>query len=198
MEQPEARRQEDAWRRLYRLWGISALDAQNGCAQAHAHSLDCLRGEGGLAQLAGIDRPAIVRVADAQGAPRWLVIERLQDGLVTFAAGGARTVVGIDKLDGYGLAEFALLWRPPAGTRGILSAGDRGPGVAWLVRRLAAAGALASTVRPDRVYDAAVVKGVRSFQRSRGLEPDGIAGPKTLILLDRDPAPWTPTLVAEG
>jgi general secretion pathway protein A len=198
LDQPEAGRQEEAWRWIYRLWGIGARDAQNGCAQALAHGLDCLRGEGGLEQLRRIDRPAIVRVDDRQGAPRWLVLERLQDRQVTLVAGGARTVVDSGKLDGYDIREFVLLWRPPAQTRGMLAAGDRGPGVAWLVRRLGAVGAMAGVTRPDQAYDEAVAEGVRRFQRSRGLKPDGVAGPETLIYHDGDPAPGTPTLAGAG
>jgi len=149
MEQPEAQRQNEAWGWLYRLWGIRAGDVENGCAPALVHGLACLRGEGGLEQLRRLNRPAIVRVYDSQGAPRWLVLERLQDRLVTLAAGGARTVVDIEKLEGYDIREFVLLWRPPAPTRGKSAAGSA---------------------------------------------DDGVAGPETLILLDGEPAPGTPTL----
>ncbi len=194
LEQPEARQQREAWRWLYRRWGIRAGDDENGCAQSLVHGLDCLRGEGGLEQLRRLDRPAIVRVYDQQGAPRWLVLERLQDRQVTLVAGGARTVVDIGKLDGYGIRQFVLLWRPPEQTRGTLAAGDRGIGVAWLVRQLGLAAGVTPAAVTDPVFNETVAAAVRGFQRSRGLEPDGIAGPETLILLDRDPAPGTPTL----
>ena len=133
------------------------------------HGLDCLRGEGGLEQLRRLNRPAIVRVYDSQGAPRWLVLERLQGRQVTLAAGGARTVVDIDKLAGYDIGEFVLLWRPPAHTRGTLAAGDRGAGVAWLVRRLGAAGGATSGAAADPLFDETVADAVRRFQRAAGI-----------------------------
>jgi general secretion pathway protein A len=191
LEQPEAQREDEAWRWLYRLWGVRARDGENGCTQAAVHGLDCLRGEGGLERLRRLDRPAIVRVYDSAGAARWLVLERLHEGQATFAAGGARTAVDAGKLGGYAIGEFTLLWRAPEGTRGTLAPGDRGPGVNWLARRL---GAPVAPAAADAAFDEALAARVRAFQRANGLEADGVAGPQTLMLLDRDPAPGTPTL----
>ena len=87
-----------------------------------------------------------------------------------------------------------LLWRPPANTRGTLAAGDRGSGVAWLVKRLGPAGGALSGAASGQVFDERVTDAVRRFQRAAGIVADGVAGPETLILLDGDPAPGTPTL----
>jgi len=194
LEQPEAQQQNEAWGWLYRLWGIRVGDGENGCAQALVHGLDCLRGEGGLEQLRRLNRPAVVRVYDAQAAPRWLVLERLQGRQVTLAAGGARTVVDIDKLEGYDIREFVLLWRPPAHTRGTLAAGDSGAGVAWLAQRLGPTRGAPARAVADQAFNETLSEAVRRFQRGAGIAADGIAGPETLILLDREPAPGTPTL----
>jgi general secretion pathway protein A len=194
LEQPEAQLQSEAWAWLYRLWGTRIREGQDGCAQALWHGLDCLRGEGGLEQLRRLNRPAIVRVYDSQGAPRWLVFEGLRGRQATLAAGGAKTTVDVDKLAGYDIGEFVLLWRPPANTRGTLAAGDRGAGVAWLVKRLGLARGALSGAASDRLFDESVTDAVRRFQRAAGIMADGVAGPETLILLDGDPAPGTPTL----
>jgi general secretion pathway protein A len=197
MGQPGAQSEDEAWRWLFRLWGIRTRDGSGGCTQALVHGLDCLRGAGGLQQLRLLDRPAIVHLLDPQGAPRWLVVERLQKGQVTLAAGGARATVDVAALDGLGIREFALLWRPPAQTGGTLAAGDEGAGVAWLARRLDAALGTAAGGDEPRVFDAALAERVRGYQRSRNLAVDGIAGPLVLLSLDTDPAPGTPTLGAE-
>ncbi len=197
-ELTEAQQQSEAWDRLYRLWGIRMGDGENGCAQALVHGLDCLRGEGGLDQLRRLNRPAIVRVYDSLGASRWLVLERLQDRQVTLAAGGVRIVAAIDRLEGYDIGEFVLLWRPPAGTRGTLAVGDHGAGVAWLLKRLGPNRGTLSSAGSDPVFDEKVTAAVRRFQSAAGIMDDGVAGPETLILLDRDPAPGTPTLAGAG
>lgn len=194
MEQPEARLEGEAWSWLYRLWGVRARDGENGCAQALAHGLDCLRGEGGLEQLRRLNRPAIVRLYDSQGAPRWLVLERMRERQVTLAAGGARTVVDVGKLEGYDIREFVLVWRPPAQSRGALEPGDRGAGVAWLNRRLAGFDGIGADAAREAVFDERVTERLRRFQRAAGLVDDGVAGPETLVVLDREPAPGTPTL----
>jgi general secretion pathway protein A len=123
LEQPEAQQQNEAWAWLYRLWGIREGAGGNGCAAALAHGLECLRGEGGLEQLRRLNRPAILRVHDAQGAPRWLVLEQLRERQVTLAAGAAKTVVDAGTLAGYDIGEFELLRRPPASKRGALAGG---------------------------------------------------------------------------
>jgi general secretion pathway protein A len=195
MAQPGAQHEEEAWRWLYRLWGIRAREDESGCTQALLHGLGCLRGAGGLQQLRLLDRPAIIRVHDAAGAARWLVLERLvRGGEATLAVGGARTTVAAAALDGFDIREFALLWRHPAQTGGAIAMGDGGPGVAWLVQRLDAALGAAAAGGASQVYDAALAERVREYQRSRGLVVDGIAGPAVLLSLDTGPAPGTPTL----
>jgi general secretion pathway protein A len=195
MEQPGARGEEEAWRWLYRLWGIRAREgAEGGCTQALVHGLDCLRGAGGLQQLRLLDRPAVIRVHDAAGAPRWLVLERLRGGEATLGVGGARTTISSTALDGLGVREFALLWRPPAQTGSALAAGDQGPGVTWLARRLDAVLGAAAGGGMVNAFDAGLAERVREYQRSRGLAVDGIAGPAVLLSLDADPVPGTPTL----
>lgn len=202
MEQPGAQREGEAWRWLYRLWGIRARETESGCTQALVHGLDCLRGGGGLRQLRVLDRPAIIRIRDAAGAPRWLVVERLRGREVTLATGGARTTVDLGALEGLGIREFVLLWRPPAQTGAALAAGDTGPGVAWLAQRLDALPgvqptAAAPTGAPP-TYDAALADRIRAYQSERGLAVDGIAGPMVLLSLDADPGPGTPTLGTAG
>jgi len=194
LEQPEAQLQSEAWTWLYRLWGIRVREGKDGCAQALWHGLDCLRGEGGLEQLRRLNRPAIVRVYDSKGEPRWLVLEGLWGRQATLAAGGAKTTVDVDKLAGYDIGEFVLLWRPPANTRGTLAAGDRSTGVAWLMKRLGPAHGGLSGAASDQLFDERVTDAVRRFQRAAGIVADGVAGPETLILLDGDPAPGTPIL----
>jgi general secretion pathway protein A len=56
--------------------------------------------------------------------------------------------------------------------------------VQWLRGRLAELPATELTDIDSPVYDQKMVQAVQRFQRSQGLIPDGIAGPRTLILLD--------------
>jgi peptidoglycan hydrolase-like protein with peptidoglycan-binding domain len=63
-----------------------------------------------------------------------------------------------------------------------LKQGLCGPEVEYLQRQLQAAGFFEGTV--DGVFDAKTKAAVMAFQRARGLEVNGIAGPKTWAALD--------------
>ncbi len=75
----------------------------------------------------------------------------------------------------------------------------RGAAVAWISNRLAALAGAAAVAAEDAVFDAALKDRVIAFQRARGLDPDGLVGPRTLIALNTvsdDPA--IPTLVVRN
>ncbi len=72
----------------------------------------------------------------------------------------------------------------------VLKQGSRGPDVAALERALAAAGFDPGST--DGEFGPAVEAAVRAFQTNRGLEPDGVAGPATLLALGLISAPPLP------
>jgi peptidoglycan hydrolase-like protein with peptidoglycan-binding domain len=77
---------------------------------------------------------------------------------------------------------------------GVLREGERGAEVRQLQERLNAAGARDAAGRPlgtDGQFGQRTEEAVRSFQRARGLEVDGLAGPDTLRALQQ-PAPPRP------
>ncbi|MDR7193447.1 peptidoglycan-binding protein [Luteimonas terrae] len=67
---------------------------------------------------------------------------------------------------------------------------DRGPAVADLQTRLAAAGFSPGTA--DGIFGARTESAVRSYQASRGIEVDGVVGPNTWAQLNGAPAVETP------
>ena len=72
---------------------------------------------------------------------------------------------------------FAYLWQAPAGWSGPVSEGDEGVVVTEIVRALAALDDLPAP--PLSVYTPAVAERVRTFQRTQGLEVDGVMGAHT-------------------
>jgi general secretion pathway protein A len=92
-----------------------------------------------------------------------------------------------DELPRYWLGEFTLLWRPVFPLNQELRRGDQGTAVVWLARSLpdAAERPEAGTTAGPGLFDSQLETRVKQFQLGHGLLPDGIAGPKTLILLDR-------------
>jgi general secretion pathway protein A len=89
---------------------------------------------------------------------------------------------------------YLLLWRAPIDQR-VLGPGATGAEVLWLRQRLALATGDPLSEPVSEVFDAALAAQVRDFQRARGLQPDGLAGPRTLVLLNGlAPEPDTPML----
>jgi peptidoglycan hydrolase-like protein with peptidoglycan-binding domain len=77
---------------------------------------------------------------------------------------------------------------PAADADGLLREGERGPAVRQLQERLNAVGARDAQGRAlgtDGEFGSRTEQAVIAFQRSRGLEPDGIAGPRTLAALEQ-------------
>ncbi|WP_158008729.1 peptidoglycan-binding protein [Rhizobium sp. AC27/96] len=69
----------------------------------------------------------------------------------------------------------------PAMADGILERGERGPSVLQLQHRLIAAGYKPGN--PDGIFGYGTQSAVLAFQRAKGLQADGFAGPKTLAAL---------------
>jgi len=88
-----------------------------------------------------------------------------------------------DVLARYRRIEAAGGW--PVIPGGKLMKGQRGPRVAFLKRRLFLSGELAVLPARNReLFDAALEKAVRSFQRAHNLKEDGVPGGETLRLMN--------------
>ena len=60
----------------------------------------------------------------------------------------------------------------------------------WLRQRMGRADGAGEPVVPGQAYDQPLVERVTSFQQARSLEPDGVVGRETAIVLRR--AEWGP------
>jgi general secretion pathway protein A len=172
---------------LLRLWGLAGSEREGMCWAAQATGLDCLTSVGSLPLLAQLDRPAILHLATAGGEAAYGTLARLQGEKLELLIGGKAVELPAEELQRYWRGEFTLLWRPVFPLNRELRRGDKGTAVAWLARSLpdAAESPEAGTTAGPGLFDSQLETRVKQFQLRYGLLPDGIAGPKTLILLDR-------------
>jgi len=156
-------------------WGV-ALDPSDPCAAAAASGLACLRGRGGLFMLRQIDRPALLALQRDDGVTVHARLVALDEHAALLDSGGQRWRIALPALAAAWRGDFVTLWRPPPGWR---TGSDSLEGAArdWVQQRIAAAG-LTDSGAPLREQ-------VRAFQVASGLEPDGRAGPVTLMRLAR-------------
>ena len=189
---------DSAFTQLLGLWG-GGYDPAAGrpCDQVAAQGLQCVADFGTFAQLKLINRPAILSLTDAAGAEHQVVLESLSGDVARIAVGDARYDISMAELAAHWFGEYLVVWRPSIPMAKQLSLGMRGDDVRWLREALSQLeGTPVTTPRPD-VFDAALVRLVEDFQRSRRLTVDGIAGVKTQLILESAlGTPGTPTLEA--
>jgi general secretion pathway protein A len=185
-----------AFASLFSLWGAEYLPGGDlACDQADARGLACVWQRGSLAQLKLINRPAILSLVDAEGAPRQVVLSELGDGGAKLLFGGTEARVPVAELADYWFGEFLVLWRPQTPATRPLRAGMRGDDVRWLRQGLEQLSGMPQVPDTNDYFDAELQQLVEGFQRSRRLAVDGVAGLQTQLVLDSAlSAPGTPTL----
>jgi general secretion pathway protein A len=169
---------------LLQLWqvetapGVRHLD----CAAVPAFALSCERSEGRWSDLRLFDRPAALKLRLPGDKTGFVVIGGIDDEHALLIRDGDAARVPIAVLDERWSGEYLFLWRmPPYGGR-VIGATDPEDAIAWLRGRLALLPGSELAVDPAR-WDADVAAAVRRFQAEHGLATDGIAGPRTLIML---------------
>ncbi|MDT8999729.1 AAA family ATPase [Paucibacter sp. APW11] len=163
-----------AWRMLAQQWQLAPVEGDAPCEALRGQQLFCLKTEGGLALLRLLDRPAWLTLIDAEGRRQPALLLGLdgQQARVQTLGQPAETL-SLTALAQRWRGEFATLWRAPPGYQARqLNA----PTQAWLQERFAQLDGRAPTQLALRVA---------SFQRSLGLRADGLAGPITLMQLNR-------------
>lgn len=170
------RSEKDAWRALATHWKLT-LDEGEPCAAAAKQQLQCFRiSNTTLALIRLLDRPVLLTLQGG-GKPAYALLTGLSMRHATL-----RTEAGLQSLPLASLAElwrgeFATLWRAPPGYA------DGAP-VDWLSSQLAAAQGQPAPSAPTR-FDAALRSRLNAFQVAQGLKPDGLAGPLTLMQINR-------------
>ena len=180
-----------AWRALAGLWGV-VLGAGDPCVAALSLSLQCYRGRGGLAPIRLVDRPVLLQLADERGRSVNAVMVALAGDSATLRVGNVDHVLPLAALARVWRGEFATLWRAPPGFRDGALVGVDSPLGGWLAQKLAAVDGRALPAASAE----ALTSQVFAFQLSQGLAPDGLAGPLTLMKLNRASGVDEPRLLA--
>jgi general secretion pathway protein A len=186
---------EAALQELAALWGVTLAPGES-CAAAAKQNLRCLQVKGGLDELRSLDRPAMLKLRDNPAQPTYAVLTGLNERSATLSIQGKRQTVSIAELETRFDGGLTTFWRAPRAWRDEVSAGDRGPDVDWLARRLAEQGGEAKP-EDNQPLEGAVLRKLRDFQSSQQLKADGVAGPKTFIRLNQLGGVQEPRLAAK-
>lgn len=166
-----------AWLELGPLWG-QPLTGDDPCAVALQQRLQCYRTPRmtlhGLRQL---DRPGILILRLPGESPRRALVTGITAETVTLQAGGQRWLMPLTALADIWRGDYATLWRQPEGVRGRITPDVPAAAREWLSRQLVALQG-AGQIPAQAGSDAARLS---AFQRSRGIDADGVATPVTFM-----------------
>jgi len=188
-----ARDEREAWRELATIWKVT-LGSGDPCTAAARQQLACFRSGGFTpAVLRQLDRPGIVTLYDDAQRPVYALITGLNAQAVTLRIDGASQVLTPASFESLWRGDYAAYWRTPPGYTGGDAAGPLAP---WLAGQLARARGESTSVGP--VPDAVALKmQVQAFQAHQALRVDGLAGPLTLMQLNRASGVDEPRLLGE-
>ena len=175
--------EHDALRTLAPEWALQLGDG-DPCALAADQEVRCFRAHGGLALLRLLARPSVLALRDGQDRQVYVVLAGLGHDDATLVVGKAPLQVPLSLLTTAWRGDFTTFWRVPAGYSVPLSLGSQGALVDAVGAQLAEQQG-ASAPAPDHVFDNALRSRVAAFQQAQGLTPDGVAGPTTLMQINR-------------
>jgi general secretion pathway protein A len=186
VQAPWVRDKDTAWTELASVWGVGLVGGHPPCLAAEQqHALRCFEGRGDLAALKRLARPALVALRDDDGSAAWGVLIGLDDQRALLRRASRTQELALSDFIARWNGEFGALWRAPPGYRQPLGPGADGPLVGWLATQLALARGEPVPARTPAELDGRLVARLQAFQRAQGLQPDGLAGPITLMQLNR-------------
>lgn len=185
-----------AFQRLLSLWNINYGDInKRACTLAQEHDLRCLQDKSNFGILEKLGRPAILRLVNQDGKEFYITLESIHEHSIEIYTADSLQHVSRNALDKFWYGDFTMLWRPPSGYRGHIDASNPGPHGPWLQQQLAQL-ELVDEQNQGFLYIAPLEQQVKKFQIKYGLDPDGIVGAHTLILLNSVLGSAAPSLTA--
>jgi general secretion pathway protein A len=178
-----SRDEHDALRTLAPEWRLLLIEG-DPCALAAEQEVRCFRAHGGVALLRLLARPSVLALRDAQDRPVYAVVSGLGHDEATLVVGKSPVQVPLSLLTTAWRGDFTTFWRVPGGYSVPLALGARGALVDAVGAQLAARQGVAPPP-PDHAFDATLRARVSAFQQAEGLTPDGVAGPTTLMQINR-------------
>ncbi|NNG12302.1 MAG: AAA family ATPase [Halobacteria archaeon] len=176
----------DAWTALFAQWSVElpAHVKPDFCNFATENGLRCLLGKGTWASLRHFDRPVILTLVATDGQRVPVTLQHLDQDSAELVLGGELYRLPVGQLDSHWYGDFAMLIQaPPAGTL-YMRVGSRGADIGWLRQQLETIQGVDLSTDNPLYFDDGLHQQLLAFQRSRGLVPDGVVGPHTIIQLN--------------
>ena len=188
--------QNQAWRALGPLWG-AALDSRDACTAAQAQGLFCYTKQPmSLLLIRQLDRPGFLTLTTQSGQLVYALLTGLTADTATLTLDKTSMTVALPAVVEVWSGTFSTLWRQPAGENGPRSGQTPGTSTRWLSKQLlqlatdqGTTGLVATgsgdQLSPQRRRQPTAYDRINAFQIAQGLPVDGLAGPLTIMQLNR-------------
>lgn len=178
----DAGAEDSAFAALFAAVGLNYAAATGPpCDRAPRLGWRCLTRTGTWNTLRNYQTPALVMLKDPAGQAYAVLAAPLSEGKVRLEANKQTQEFPLAAVDPLWLGEYTLLWQPPPIQATELIPGMHGNDVRWLRERLDAVQGPSAPPLDPVFFDDELRDRVRRFQRSHGLQDDGIVGTQTLI-----------------
>jgi general secretion pathway protein A len=197
-DKPLAQSENLAYQSLFKLYGfdIDPLSKDSPCQQAEAHTMNCYTGHGGLKDLVQLNQPVLTRLLSGDGKEYSGTLVALDTEHATLMIGGIAQKVPLMELANAWFGQYILIWNAPPDFDRQLTLNDHGRAVTWLRHALESIDGIRDN--GSDVFDASLLKRIRAFQLTDGIQPDGVVGPLTLIRLNSRISKGGPRLISEN
>jgi len=186
---------EIAFSSLLMRWQPNYINASGArTCNDPAHGLSCLNHRGNINSLRKLNRPVVLKLHNDDGKIAYLVLNHLHKNQATLGSGKEVFKVDTQLIEKYWYGEFSLLWQAPPFYQQTILPGSSGDVVQWLGQQLNRLYNHGNSPTIYNTYSDELVTLLKRFQKSKGLIPDGIAGPLTLIHLNTEIGQTTPLL----
>jgi len=176
---------QSAFRTLAELWQteLSEKDVEP-CNQLVDKKLFCLQQRANSWLLHELNRPAMFSIVDNNGVQHFAIIRSIKSGQAIIQLDQQQWKVPLSELKQRWKDQITLIWIKPPGYEKKLQQGDSGKAVEWLGQQLDIIQGTMIPARQFQIMDALLVERLKDFQKSQGLQADGIAGALTLIRIN--------------
>ena len=187
---------ENAYAVLFKTWNrdYPASNTTDACTHAQNEGLSCLHNRGNLNSLSKLNRPAILKLYNEDGKAAYAILIQLDEDKATLDTGRDKIEIDIALLEKHWYGEYTLFWQTPPFYQAAVQPGSSGPIVQWLDQQLTRLYGQTDIPTIHNTYSDDLVSNVKKFQQSKGLVPDGVAGPLTFIHLNSEIGTQTPLL----
>ncbi|MEP1594231.1 MAG: AAA family ATPase [Halieaceae bacterium] len=168
------------------LWSLysAAPVPVDFCSEEQQAGLLCSRGRADTwDELREFDRPLLLSIVTPDRFAASVVLLSIADRQATLAAEDGIIEIELAEIGAQWTGDYFYLWHPPVGFDRPIALGDSGAAVAEVARLFARLDQQETSLTGQR-FNSALDQRVRLFQRSNGLDDDGVVGERTLLKLN--------------